>query len=90
LIPQIDAQLAVRQTESIERTKAPKTIAFGGPREDKDADEDVPAQEEEGEGTFVSSIADEPPRKRSKTAPAIVDVMDKVSHLSVFSHLTPT
>jgi hypothetical protein len=56
---------------------------FGGPRGAKDADENDPAQEEEeGEGTFVSSLADEPPPKRSKTTPASVDVVEKVSYLS--------
>jgi hypothetical protein len=34
-----------------------------------------------------SSTAGEPPRKRSKTAAADVDVMEKVSYISVLSHL---
>ena len=57
------------------------TTFFGGPREVEDADENAPAQEEEGEETFMSSLTDEPPQKRNKTTAANVDIMDKVSYL---------
>jgi hypothetical protein len=83
---QIDAQLAVRHVEAIERTKSTKSSTFfGSSREAKDTNENDPAQEH-GEETLVSSsAAGEPPRKRSKTAAADVDVMEKVGYISVLS-----
>ncbi|KAI0006203.1 P-loop containing nucleoside triphosphate hydrolase protein [Russula compacta] len=75
---EIDAQLAVRHAEAIERTKATKpSTFFGDARGAKDADENDPPQEE-SEGMFVSSsAADKPPRKRIKTMAADVDAMEK-------------
>ena len=66
----------------MDRTKATKSSTFfGGPSETKDADENDPAPEEGG-GTFVSSLADEPAPKRSKTTAASVDIMEKVGRFS--------
>jgi hypothetical protein len=64
----------------MERTRATKASTFFGvPREAKDTDENGPAQEEEeGEGTLVSTLPDEPPPKRSKTIAANVDIVEKV------------
>ncbi|KAH9966853.1 P-loop containing nucleoside triphosphate hydrolase protein [Russula dissimulans] len=77
---EIDAQIAVRHAEAIERTKATKSLAFfGGARDDRDADENVPSRQED-EGMLVSSSVDvtvEPPRKRNKTTPADLDAVEK-------------
>ncbi|KAH9981098.1 P-loop containing nucleoside triphosphate hydrolase protein [Lactifluus volemus] len=79
---EIDAQLAVRHAEAIERTKTTKSSTFFGgatsARAADDRDDNNPSREE-GEGMFVSSaMADEPPRKRNKTtAAADADVMEK-------------
>jgi hypothetical protein len=82
--PQIDAQIAVRHAEALERTKATKSLAFfGGARDDRDADENVPSRQED-EGMLVSSSVDvtvEPPRKRNKTTPADLDAVEKVRFL---------
>lgn len=53
----------------------------------KDTNEnDHAQQQEDGEGALVSSSAvGESPRKRSKTAAANVDVMEKVSYVSSVS-----
>jgi chromosome transmission fidelity protein 18 len=65
----------------MDRTKTIKSSTFfGGPSETKDADENGTALEE-GEGTFVSSLADEPAPKRSKTTAASVDIVEKVGRL---------
>ncbi|KAI9458284.1 P-loop containing nucleoside triphosphate hydrolase protein [Russula earlei] len=75
---EIDAQLAVRHAEAIERTKAtkPSTI-LSSAKETRDADENDPSREE-GRGLFESPpITDEPPRKRNKTTAADVDVFEK-------------
>ncbi|KAI0302221.1 P-loop containing nucleoside triphosphate hydrolase protein [Russula brevipes] len=75
---EIDAQLAVRHTEAIERTKATKTSTFfGGARQAQGADQDEP-QREEGEGMLVSSsVTGEPPRKRNKTDAVDLDTLEK-------------
>jgi hypothetical protein len=83
---QIDAQLAVRHAEAIERTKSTKLSAFFGSSREvaKGTNENDPAQED-GEGTLVSSSAvGESPRKRSKID---ADIMEKVSFIFLFSHL---
>ncbi|KAI0256885.1 P-loop containing nucleoside triphosphate hydrolase protein [Lactifluus subvellereus] len=77
---EIDAQLAVRHAEAIERTKTTKRSTFfggGTAREANDPDDNVPSREG-GEGMFVSAAAaDEPPRKRNKTTAGDTDPMEK-------------
>ncbi|KAH9180738.1 P-loop containing nucleoside triphosphate hydrolase protein [Lactarius sanguifluus] len=79
---EIDAQLAVRHAEAMERTKSTKSSTFFGgaaAREAAGPEENDPSPEE-GEGMLVSSataIGDEPPQKRTKTAAADADVMEK-------------
>jgi len=77
---EIDAKLAARHVEAVERTKTTKASTFfGGARKAKDADENNPPREE-GEGTFVSSyVAGEPPRKRNKPTAADVDAIEKLA-----------
>ncbi|KAH9066444.1 P-loop containing nucleoside triphosphate hydrolase protein [Lactarius vividus] len=79
---EIDAQLAVRHAEAMERTKSAKSSTFfgGGAAREADAPEENDPSLGEGEGMFVSSataIEDEPPQKRTKTAAADADVMEK-------------
>ncbi|KAI9459504.1 P-loop containing nucleoside triphosphate hydrolase protein [Lactarius psammicola] len=79
---EIDAQLAVRYAEAIERTKLAKPSTFFGAATTRDAgeiEENDPSPGE-GEGMLVSSattIGDEPPQKRTKTAAANADVVEK-------------
>ncbi|KAI0306397.1 P-loop containing nucleoside triphosphate hydrolase protein [Multifurca ochricompacta] len=71
---EINAQLAVRHVEAIERMKATKPSI--GAREANDIENN--SSQDMGEGMFVASTAaDEPPRKRAKTTTADVDAMEK-------------
>ncbi|KAH8980916.1 P-loop containing nucleoside triphosphate hydrolase protein [Lactarius hatsudake] len=79
---EIDAQLAVRHAEAMERTKLTKSSTFFGGAAARKADgpEENDPSPAEGEGMLVPSataIGDEPPQKRTKTAAADVDVMEK-------------
>ncbi|KAH9966849.1 hypothetical protein BC827DRAFT_1153170 [Russula dissimulans] len=87
---EIDAQIAVRHAEAIERTKATKSSASSVAQEKPEtqmADENVTLREE-GDGMLVSSsVADEPPGKQNRTTAADLDAAEKVSSLGLFFDL---